>query len=277
MAALAPDLLRHFWLLLWNRWTEFNKTWQEARSQCPLQSLCFSGTSENQDGCPGVWLAETFSTSSMTLLNGFQRNIDRKQYLNIFCQVNVFQPDEKIKIAALSDLLKRWHIVLRCKICGPLGLLLCPQNGIRGHLVFVLSVCDSVAKNFNLGHNFWTIRDIDFIFGMHTQLMKPWAFKWHQGQWPCVLDCDLYTKNSHFGLFHKHTRFIIGSFILYRDLLLLLTTPLSSVVLWQLSLINYIYLDYFKVMRWKDHFELNSITSPSVRGCYVDKKFEHWL
>ena len=32
MAALASDWLRHFRLLLWNRWTEYNKTWQEARS-----------------------------------------------------------------------------------------------------------------------------------------------------------------------------------------------------------------------------------------------------
>ena len=32
MAALASDWLRHFRLLLWNRWTEFNETWQEARS-----------------------------------------------------------------------------------------------------------------------------------------------------------------------------------------------------------------------------------------------------
>ena len=63
MAALASDWLRHFRLLLWNHWTEFNKTWQEARSQCPLPSLCFSGRSEKQDGCPGLWLAETFSTS----------------------------------------------------------------------------------------------------------------------------------------------------------------------------------------------------------------------
>ena len=31
----------HFRLLLWNRWTEFNETWQEARSQRPLPSLCF--------------------------------------------------------------------------------------------------------------------------------------------------------------------------------------------------------------------------------------------
>ena len=42
MAALASDPLRHFRLLLWNRWTEFNETWQEARSQRPLPSLCFS-------------------------------------------------------------------------------------------------------------------------------------------------------------------------------------------------------------------------------------------
>ena len=62
MAALASDWLRHFWLLLWNHWTEYNKTWQEARSQRPLPSLCFSGRSEKRDGCPGLWLAETFST-----------------------------------------------------------------------------------------------------------------------------------------------------------------------------------------------------------------------
>ena len=61
MAALASDLLRRFRLFLWNRWTEFNETWQEARSQRPLPSLCFSGRSEKQDGRPGLWLAETFS------------------------------------------------------------------------------------------------------------------------------------------------------------------------------------------------------------------------
>ena len=42
MAALASDWLRHFRLLLWKWWTEFNETWQEARSQRPLPSLCFS-------------------------------------------------------------------------------------------------------------------------------------------------------------------------------------------------------------------------------------------
>ena len=75
MAAVASDWLRHFLLLLWNRWTEFNETWQEARSQHPLPSLRFSGRSEKQDGRPGLWLAETFSTSPLKPLNGIQRNL----------------------------------------------------------------------------------------------------------------------------------------------------------------------------------------------------------
>ena len=75
MATLASDWLRHFRLLLWNRLTEFNKTWQEARSQCPLQSLCFSGRSEKQDGRPGLWLAETFWTSPLKPLNGIRQNL----------------------------------------------------------------------------------------------------------------------------------------------------------------------------------------------------------
>ena len=75
MAALASDWLRHFRLLLWNRWMEFNETWQEARSQCPLPSLCFLGRSKKQDGRPGLWLAETFSTSPLKPLNEIQRNL----------------------------------------------------------------------------------------------------------------------------------------------------------------------------------------------------------
>ena len=75
MAALASDWLRHFRLLLWNHWTKFNETWQEARSQRPLPSLCFSGWSEKQDGHSGLWLAETFSTSPLKPLNGIQWNL----------------------------------------------------------------------------------------------------------------------------------------------------------------------------------------------------------
>ena len=75
MAALVSDWLRHFRLLLWNRWTEFNETWQEARSQSPLPSLCLSGGSEKQDGRPSLWLAETFSTSPLKPLNRIQQNL----------------------------------------------------------------------------------------------------------------------------------------------------------------------------------------------------------
>ena len=67
--------LSHFRLLLWNRWTEFNETWQKARSQSPLPSLCFSSRSKKQDGRPGLWLAETFSTSSLKPLNRIQQNL----------------------------------------------------------------------------------------------------------------------------------------------------------------------------------------------------------
>ena len=170
MAAIASDWLRHFRLPLWNGWTEFNETWQEGRPQRPLPSLCFSGRSEKQDGCPGLWLAETNSTSLQKLLRNSTK-LDRKQDLNVLYQVCVFRADRKKKMAALAsdglryfqllfetveqnsmkldrkrdlnilyhvcifranrknkmaalaDSSKRLHIVLRCTIYGPLGLL----------------------------------------------------------------------------------------------------------------------------------------------------------
>ena len=67
MTALASDWLRHFWLPLWNSWTE-------ARYQLPLQSLWFLRGSEKQDGRTGLWLTEIFSTS-LNPLNGIQRNL----------------------------------------------------------------------------------------------------------------------------------------------------------------------------------------------------------
>ena len=150
MAALASDWLRHFRLLLWNRWTEFNETWWEARSQRPLPSLCFSGRSEKQDGRPGLWLAETFWNSPLKPLNRIQRNLigskistsstklvffgsigktrwppwpligskrnskklDKKQDLNVFYQVCVFRVDRKNKMAALaSDWLRHFRLL----------------------------------------------------------------------------------------------------------------------------------------------------------------------
>ena len=73
MAAMASDWLRHFRLILWNSWTQFNETWQEARSQRPLLSLCFWVDQKNC--CPGLWLSETISTCPLKPLNGIQRNL----------------------------------------------------------------------------------------------------------------------------------------------------------------------------------------------------------
>ena len=92
MAALVSDWLRHFRLLLWKHWMEFNETWQEARSQHPLLSLCFSGRSEKQDGRPGLWLAETFSTSPLKPLNGIQRNLTGSKILTPSTKFVFFGP-----------------------------------------------------------------------------------------------------------------------------------------------------------------------------------------
>ena len=97
MAPLGSDWLRHFRLLLWNCWTEFNKTWQEAWSQRPLPSLCFSGQSEKQDGRPGLWLAETFSASPLKPLNGIQRNLTGSKISMSSTEFAFFGPIGKTK------------------------------------------------------------------------------------------------------------------------------------------------------------------------------------
>ena len=97
MAALASDWLRHFRLLLWNCWTEFNETWQKARSQRPLLSLCFSGWSEKQDGRPGLWLAETFSTSSLKPLSRIRRNLTGSKISTLSTKFVFFGPIGKTR------------------------------------------------------------------------------------------------------------------------------------------------------------------------------------
>ena len=96
MAAPASDWLRHFLLLLWNRWMEFNETLQEARSQRPLLSLCFSGQSEKQDGRPGLWYAETFLTS-LKPMNGIQWNFTGSKISTPSTKFVFFGPIKKTK------------------------------------------------------------------------------------------------------------------------------------------------------------------------------------
>ena len=100
MAALASDWLRHFRLLLWNRWTEFNETWQESRSQHPLPSLCFFGPIGKTRWPPWPLIGwDIFDFSSETVERN-STNLDRKQNLNALYQVCVFRADWKNKIAA---------------------------------------------------------------------------------------------------------------------------------------------------------------------------------
>ena len=109
MAPLASDWLRHFRLLLWNHWMEFNKTWQVAWSLCPPSSLCFSGRSEKQDGGLSLWLAETFSTSPLKPLNGIKKNLTG----NNISMSSVFWADRKVKMATLaSDSLRHCQLLL---------------------------------------------------------------------------------------------------------------------------------------------------------------------
>ena len=108
MAALASDWLRHFRLLLWNRWTELNETWQEARSERPLPSMCFSGRLEKQAGRPGLWLAETFSTSPLKPLSGIQRNLTGSKISTSSTKFVFFRPIGKTRWPPWP--LIGWHI-----------------------------------------------------------------------------------------------------------------------------------------------------------------------
>ena len=65
---------------------------------------------------------DIFNFSSETVEQNSMK-LDRKRDLNILYQVCIFRANRKNKMAALADSSKRLHIVLRCTICGPFGLL----------------------------------------------------------------------------------------------------------------------------------------------------------
>ena len=86
MAALASEWLRHFRLLLW---TEFNETWQEARSQHPILSLFFRPIGKTRwPPWPLIgWDILNFSSKTAEPL---ATKLDRKKDLNVSYQVCVF-------------------------------------------------------------------------------------------------------------------------------------------------------------------------------------------
>ena len=95
-----------------------------------------------------------------------------------------------------GDVITIIHVTKVCRL--PLALpFYAPQKGIWG--IKFCPFCLSVSlwqKNCNLGHNFLFVGDRVFIFGMHTQLMKPF----HQGQWPFTKVNDLVTLTMTFIL-----------------------------------------------------------------------------
>ena len=104
----------HFWLLLWNRWTEFNETWQEAWSQRPLPSFCFFGPNGKTRWPPWPLIGwDIFDFSSETAERSATK-LDRKQDLNVLYQVCVFRAVRKNKMAALaSDWLRHFRLLLQ--------------------------------------------------------------------------------------------------------------------------------------------------------------------
>ena len=99
--------------LLCNRWTEFDKTWREARSRRPLPSLCFGADRKPRwPSWPLIDWAILDFFSATTDLNSTK--LDRKQDRKVLYEVFVFRADWKTKIAALaSDWLR--HFRLLCK------------------------------------------------------------------------------------------------------------------------------------------------------------------
>ena len=80
-----------------NRWMEFDETWQEASPQRHLSSFCFSCRSEIQDCRPGLWFAETFSTSPLKPMNGIQQNLTGSKISTSSTKFVFFRADRKKK------------------------------------------------------------------------------------------------------------------------------------------------------------------------------------
>ena len=181
MAALASDWLRHFRLLLWNRWAEFNETWQEARSQRLLPSLCFLGWSEKQDGRPSLWLAETFSTSPLKLLNRVRRNLTGSKNSTSFTKSVFFGPIGKKKDGRHGPWLAETFFT------SPLKLL----NGIQGNLTgskistSFPKLCFSVwwvNKNYRPGRSVKKVAHCTQVHDMcPLGLLFMYLFRWRKG------------------------------------------------------------------------------------------------
>jgi hypothetical protein len=76
---------------------------------------------------------------------------------------------------------------------------LCLHIERSGHIVFGLSICMSVCKNFNIGYTFWMVSNRAFIFHMfgvpcdNPHLLVPYFFT----SWPWTFTLTMMAFNDH--------------------------------------------------------------------------------
>ena len=159
MAILASDWLRHFRLLLWNRWTEFNETWQEARSQHPLPSFSFSGRLEKTRWPPWPLIGGDIFYFYSETAEWISMQLDRKQDLNILYQVCLFGRISKQKGSPWSIPLKvgklnsgaryvaLWAPCLNfAKLMGESISIILPVCACYGFWNSILNICLLLSK-----------------------------------------------------------------------------------------------------------------------------------
>ena len=114
--------------------------WQLASTQPPLWSLWILGRSINKDGCIDLWLAETLSTSSLQLLNGFWRIMKGTKYATPSTNASLcFHAGPSTKMAVLAfDRLSHFDF------CATIGKQRWPTCPLKGWGVFDLSSATTI-------------------------------------------------------------------------------------------------------------------------------------
>ena len=125
LSVVSPSVvvkLSHFRHLDWNCWTKFVETWEEARTQRPLTSLCFFFWPIGKPRWPPwpliCWDIFDFSLATADRNSTkIKRKLDNIIDWNVLCQFCVFKADQKTKMGALaSDWLR--HFYPRATRCG---------------------------------------------------------------------------------------------------------------------------------------------------------------
>ena len=118
MGALASDWLRHFRLLLWNRWTEFNETWQRSKISKPSYQVCvFRADRKNKMAALASDWPRHFRLLLWNRWTEFSESWQKARSQRSLPSLFFFRADRKNKMAAWPPnwlryfrllLLKRW-------------------------------------------------------------------------------------------------------------------------------------------------------------------------